>query len=424
MLKYLVILILLFPTPIFAGEIDDLKEKISGHGDKIQDLEKEIEKYQVQIEVTQKEANTLNSAIKTLDITRNQLSTNINVTQNKINSTDLNIQQLELEIDAKQNKIEINKDAVSEALRRLNRIEADTLIIVLLNNDRLSDFWMDMDTIQQFQKNVRADVDLLRGVKRNLAASVVKREVKKEELSDYRSELRDRKEIVDINKNEKDTLLKETKNKESNYKSLLAEKQRQKEEFERELQDFENQLQVAIDPNSIPQIGTNVFRWPLNKIRITQLFGNTYFAKQNPSIYGDRAYHPGIDIAAPTGTTIYAPLSGTVRMTGNTDSVRGCYSWGKWTLIEHNNGLSTLYAHQSLQKVRQGQIVSTGDIIGYTGNTGYSTGPHLHFTVYATKGVSIVPFEKIRSTTKCAGLLTPVAPSNAYLDPMDYLPEL
>lgn len=422
MLRYLIILIVFLPILVSAGEIDDLKGKINEHGDRIQELEKEIEKYQVQIEETQKEANTLNSAIKTLDITRNQLSTDINITQNRINSTTLNIQQLEIEIIDKEDNIVINRIAISSALRRLDRIESDTLIEILLNNDRLSDFWMDMDSLQQFQKSVRAEVDILRGVKRNLAASVVEREGRKNELSSYRTELTDKKKIVDINKSEKDSLLTETKNKESNYKSILDEKLRQKEEFERELQEFEDQLRVAIDPSSIPQKGSSVFRWPLERFTVTQLFGNTYFAKQNPNIYGDRAYHPGIDLGATTGTVIKAPLSGTVRMVGNTDSVRGCYSWGKWTLIEHNNGLSTLYAHQSLIKVSQGQKVSTGDIIGYVGSTGYSTGPHLHFTVYATKGVSIVPFEKIRSTTKCAGLLTPVAPSNAYLDPMDYLP--
>jgi len=283
---------------------------------------------------------------------------------------------------------------------------------------------VDLDSLQQFQKLVRADVNILRGVKRNLAASVVTKESKKRKLSDYQVELGDQKRIVNINKSEKNSLLKITKNRESNYKSLLTEKLRQKEAFERELQEFENQLKIAIDPNSIPQKGTVVFRWPLSKIRITQMFGNTFFAKQNPSVYGNRAYHPGLDLAGPTGTTIYAPLSGIVRMTGNTDSVRGCYSWGKWTLIEHPNGLTTLYAHQSLQKVTQGQNVRTGDVIGYIGNTGYSTGPHLHFSVFATKGVSIVPFERIRATTNCKGLVTPVAASNAYLDPIDYLPKL
>jgi murein DD-endopeptidase MepM/ murein hydrolase activator NlpD len=117
-----------------------------------------------------------------------------------------------------------------------------------------------------------------------------------------------------------------------------------------------------------------------------------------------------------------APLSGTVRATGNTDAVPGCYSWGKWTLIDHANGLSTLYAHQSAINVSPGQGVSTGEVIGYVGSTGFSTGPHLHFTVYAKEGVSVRKFNEIKTVTSCGPASTPVAAVDAYIDPMLYLP--
>jgi murein DD-endopeptidase MepM/ murein hydrolase activator NlpD len=155
---------------------------------------------------------------------------------------------------------------------------------------------------------------------------------------------------------------------------------------------------------------------------ITQYFGGTEFAKRNASVYGGRAYHPGVDFGTPRGTPIYAPLAGTVRATGNTDAVPGCYSWGKWTLIDHANGLSTLYAHQDTISVTPGQRVATSEIIGYSGNTGYSTGPHLHFTVYAKDGVSVRAFNEIKTSTSCGSATTPVAATDAYLDPMNYLP--
>lgn len=117
-----------------------------------------------------------------------------------------------------------------------------------------------------------------------------------------------------------------------------------------------------------------------------------------------------------------APLTGVVRATGNTDAVPGCYSWGMWTLIDHANGLSTLYAHQSSIAVTAGQKVTTGQVIGYVGNTGYSTGPHLHFTVYAKKGVTVRKFNEIKTVTSCGPASTPVAATDAYLDPMLYLP--
>ena len=108
--------------------------------------------------------------------------------------------------------------------------------------------------------------------------------------------------------------------------------------------------------------------------------------------------------------------------TGNTDLVPGCYSFGKWVMLKHANGLATLYAHLSQIGVSSGQAVSTGDVIGYSGMTGYATGPHLHFGVYALAGVQIMTLKAFRgATTPCANATMPVAPTNAYLNPMSYL---
>ena len=188
------------------------------------------------------------------------------------------------------------------------------------------------------------------------------------------------------------------------------------------MRDYESKLKFILDPSTIPTSGTAVFAWPLKNFVITQLFGGTEFATRNAAVYGGRAYHPGIDLGVPRGTAIYAPLSGTVRATGNTDLVTGCFSWGKWTLIDHANGLSTLYAHQDVVSVVAGQSVTTGDLIGYTGNTGYSTGPHLHFTVYAKEGVTVRKFNEVKAVTSCGPATTPISAVDAYLDPMNYLP--
>lgn len=89
-------------------------------------------------------------------------------------------------------------------------------------------------------------------------------------------------------------------------------------------------------------------------------------------------YHPGIDIAVPEGTPIRAAADGSVIFTQPEASSGG---YGNYTCIDHGGGLSTCYAHQSSFAVSAGQSVSQGDIIGYTGCTGYCLGPHLHFEV-------------------------------------------
>jgi murein DD-endopeptidase MepM/ murein hydrolase activator NlpD len=89
-------------------------------------------------------------------------------------------------------------------------------------------------------------------------------------------------------------------------------------------------------------------------------------------------FHPGIDIAVPEGTPIHAALSGTVAFTEPEASSGG---YGNYTCIDNGGGLSTCYAHQSRFAVSAGQSVSQGEVIGYTGCTGYCLGPHLHFEV-------------------------------------------
>ena len=96
------------------------------------------------------------------------------------------------------------------------------------------------------------------------------------------------------------------------------------------------------------------------------------------TINGSYEYHPGIDIAVPEGTPIRAAATGTVILTEPEASSGG---YGNYTCIDHGGGLSTCYAHQSSFAVSAGQSVSQGDVIGYTGCTGYCLGPHLHFEV-------------------------------------------
>ncbi len=96
------------------------------------------------------------------------------------------------------------------------------------------------------------------------------------------------------------------------------------------------------------------------------------------TIEGHYEYHPGIDIAVPEGTPIRAALAGTVAFT-ESEAESGGY--GNYTCIDHGGGLSTCYAHQSAFAVNAGQQVEQGEVIGYSGCTGYCLGPHVHFEV-------------------------------------------
>lgn len=407
-----------------TSEIQKLQKDIKDRGSRLADIEKEIAQFEKDLKVVGSEKQTLQKAINQLVLERKKVQAEISRTENLIGSTDLEINKLILEISKTTNSIQKIENAIGQIIRAQNKDEDISMIELLLRHNQLSDFWGVFEAHETVRNSMSSKVSELTSLK-NLLDD--KREVstgKRTELVSLKSQYKDQNSVLTNNQSERAKLLEVTKNEEKNYQKILSQKQVARDEIIKEMRDFEAKLQFFLDPNSIPTPGTSVFDWPLKNIIITQYFGGSEFAKRNPGIYGGRAYHPGIDLGTPRGTTIFAPLSGTVRATGNTDAVPGCYSWGKWTLIDHANGLSTLYAHQDVISVTAGQKVATGEIIGYTGNTGYSTGPHLHFTVYAKDGVTVRKFNEIKTVTSCGPATTPVAATDAYVDPMLYLPPL
>lgn len=403
---------------VYAQSANEIRNKIEDRNQKIEQLEQEIAEYERSLEVVGKEKETLTNAIQTLDLSRKKISTNITLTEQQINATDLHINELEHEIAEKEKRVENNKKALAETLRKINIVESDTFVEAILSQRNLGEVWDQVETMERFQRVVQDDVTELSLLKAELESRKGETEEKRDELADFKTNLAGQKQVLDQNREEKNELLEVTENTEANYQALLEEKRAAREQFERELQDLETQLQYTLDPSSIPSTGQGVLGWPLDKLTITQYFGNTAFAQSGA--YNGRG-HNGMDFRASQGTIVRSSLGGVVAGVGNTDAVPGCYSYGKWILIKHNNGLSTLYAHLSVINVSPGEPVSTGEIIGYSGNTGYSTGPHLHYSVYVSDAVQIVRLGDIKKITNCGAAHIPIAPHEAYLNPLDYL---
>ncbi len=414
---FIFLLFLLVLTNANAQSVDQLKQNIDSHTDKIKQLEQEIKTYEKQIETVNGQAQTLQSAVKVLDINQKKIGTEIKKTETKIQKTNLTIEQLSNDIGDTEKKISANMEAIKKALNDIHQNDDRSLIESFLTDKSLADVFDEYESMSQFQQKVREQSQELAAYEKELSDKKSASEGQKKSLVSLKSDLGDQNQILAGNKKEKTNLLTVTKNKETEYKKILAQRQAEKEQFEKELFQFESQLKIAIDPNSFPSSGKGVFSWPLDDVFITQYFGKTVAAKK---LYVSGT-HNGVDFRASVGTPVKAVMSGVVQATGNTDLQKGCYSYGKWVLVKHPNGLSSLYGHFSLVKVVEGQSVSTGDIIGYSGQTGYATGPHLHLTVYASQGVEI---QKYSSSLNCKNVTLPIADVSAYLDPMLYLPAL
>jgi len=411
---------LCFTIPAYAiDSVSTIQSKINDRNQDIQALEKEIAEYQKQINTLSGEASSLSATIKSLDLTKKKLQADILLTENKIANKNAEIQELGEEINDKEATIDDDSRIISHTLSLINRSGDKSMFELILSSNSVSSAWNSLDELGSIQGNLVKRIANMREIKSNLEDNKKATEKAKSDLVKLTEQLKDQRQVVINTQEEKNILLKDTKQNEAEYKQMLASKKAQKEAFEREVLEYESQLKIAVDLSKLPHTGSGVLAWPLDKITITQYFGNTTFATANPQVYGGKG-HNGVDFRASIGTPVRSSLSGVVTGVYNTDLVRGCYSYGKWVMVKHENGLSTLYAHLSLQSVSVGQNVSTGQIVGYSGNTGYTTGPHLHYGVYATQGMEIKTLTKSQSS-KCAGATMPVADFKAYLNPLSYL---
>lgn len=425
---FFTVFILFAILPIFThgGIIADLQQKISERAGEIANLEKEITLYQEELDRTAKQATGLNNALKQLELTDKKLGTDIRVTETKVASAIDAITALKFDIDITGARIADNSKTLKQTLRERYELETYSLAEIMLANPSFSAFWSFVTYLDKFQTSIRTRLLGLKELRVSLEEKEKRMIDEKANLLSYKDRLLDQRDIVEDNKEAKERLLKETKNKESLYEDLLGERIAKKEALEREIAEFEERLRVEIDPASLPETGTGVLSWPFESVFLTQYFGNTPFASANPQVYGNGG-HNGIDLRGAVGTPVKAALNGTVVDTGDTD--KQCYkvSYGKWVLVRHYNGLTTLYAHLSLIRVNPGDEVARGDILGYSGSSGYSTGPHLHFTVYATAAVSISqPSGLNKYISRVCGtyIKLPLSAKNGYLNPLSYLPQM
>ncbi|MBI1999377.1 MAG: peptidoglycan DD-metalloendopeptidase family protein [Parcubacteria group bacterium] len=410
------------PAVFSAGLIDELRSKIQERNSEIEKLEQEIKRYETEITTINKATRTLTSTVAEITTTERKLRTDITLTERKINTAALTIQALSDEIADKEARIKTNTAAIGEIVRRMHELESRSLIEIFLSRDTFSSFWDIVENLGRLEKGVAANVAELEFLKEGFLTARSEREAEKTRQTKLRNQLADQKELVAASRAQQEKLLRETKNKETLYQNLLEERLARKEALESEIAAFEDQLRVEIDPSSLPPTGMGgVLSWPLASVTVTQYFGNTPFASKNPQIYNGGG-HNGIDLRASVGTPVLAAANGIVVDTGDTDT--GCYgaSYGKWVLVKHYNNLATLYAHLSLIRVAAGEEVRTGDLVGYSGNTGYSTGPHLHFSVYAASAVRVT--DAYKSKVCKTNLKLPLSPRNGYLNPLSYLPAL
>ena len=395
-----------------------LRLQINSRAKEIDKLETEISKYQKELNTVSAQKRTLTNTIYELDLNRKRTTANIALTKERMTDAEERIQSLTKEVGVRSDALKRMIAATAETIRSVDETESTSFMENFLRNGTLSTTLNNIENLRDVQQTVQTRVELLRKERKAIETLKAANENQKVTLAKQQKNYQVQKQTLDITRAAKSNILAQTKNQESEYQRILADKKKAKAQFEAEMSSYESQLRYVLDRTKIPAAGKGILSWPLDKVRITQKFGSTSFAKSGA--YGGKG-HNGVDFQASVGTPVKAALTGTVLATGNTDVARGCYSYGKYVLLRHPNGLATLYGHLSVINVSPGQSVSTADVVGYSGNTGYSTGPHLHFTVYAADAVKVVKMGEVNPSSPCRTVAVPVSAWSGYLNPLEYL---
>jgi len=400
-LLIIIIAALLFPVQAIFAQVDEaaLREQISLKEEEIKKLEAEEAVYKQALSQTQSQSKTLKNQISLIESQINQLTVNLKIIKAKISKNESDIKLHSQEIKEKGKEIQNRKLTMGESMKFLARFENQGLVVMILKSDKLSDFLSNNQYLANLENGLYNNFIILERDKAELEGLVGEEKNLKKDLDDFKSELIVKNNLVQKQKEEKNKLLAETKNKEMEYQKMISQVQIKQAEIQSEIFELEDKLRGQV--GGVPPPRPGALTWPLLG-RITQGYGPTSIT----GFYNDAyKFHNGIDLAAYYGAPIRAALDGVVTASGD----NGKYAYGEWLAIRHSNGLTTLYAHLSAKAASVGQAVSQGQIIGYEGSTGFVTGPHLHFTVYSTNTFKV---EK-----RWFGLL----PLGGSINPFDYL---
>lgn len=370
LIKLFISILLLFA---FSGNI--VHAEGGSEQEKLKDINEEIkQKKQVLEETKQKERESLNNLViisKELKETEKEL----NKAQNRFTNNRSKINQLSYELQSAQKDLRTKSSVLSQRVVEIYKGNHVDLLELLFMSKSMADF---INRTNYFSKVIEKDVRMINSIIRDYNQA----QQKKRTLEDVNKEI---KQLTFQIKEKKDDIETKAEERKKLYESLKTRRQ----EYERQLSELErssNELQTLIqekirERGRVSPVGSGKLIWPAYG-RITSWFGY----RRSP-FWGGRNWHTGIDIANSYGKQVQAADSGEVIFSGWWDG------YGKAIVIDHGKGIQTVYGHLSRIYSQNGVNVAKGQVIGLIGNTGYSTGPHLHFEVRKNgKPVNPVPY--------------------------------
>lgn len=293
------------------------------------------------------------------------------------------IEQKTVEVEEAQKVADEQLEKYKVRVRAMEESGRYNYFEVLFGANSIGEFLSLIDDIGDIMKSDKELEDSYRQSVTDLETVKSEYEQAKSEMEDSKTELEALKVQQEKDIAQADAVIATLQGQISSNSGMLSQLTAQEQQLNKDIQNKVNELNRQNEQNK-PQpnpggggggsaVGTGNLVWPSYCTYITSRQG----PRTHP-VTGEYKNHGGTDIGASYGSAIYAADSGTV--VRSSDGWNG--GWGNYVMIDHGNGMQTLYAHMSSRAVSVGQTVSRGQTIGYVGSTGMSTGPHLHFEMY------------------------------------------
>lgn len=360
---------------------EKIQSRINSAEKKIGELRNKKEKTQDLITALDEKIQLLKDEISVLESEAKALQDNIDDVQGKITNAEAKIKEIQLEIERKQAEFDQTFDEYCKRLRAMYISGSASNLEVLLTSSDLSSILTRSQMIKSVSKKDSDSLKALMKKMDEIEKDKVELETTRTKLQDDKKELvadkekltanintvKSKKSELDSQINEANTLMKQLDSQTAEYQESIEDNSDELAKVEQEIRKLQGTINTGSTNGSYGNGKySGTLGYPTSSRSISAGYPN----------YSSGRFHGGIDFRCPVGTPVYAAASGRIII-----AKKLFYSYGHYLVVDHGNGLSTLYAHNSQLLVGVGDRVTKGQVIAKSGSTGNSTGPHCHFEV-------------------------------------------
>ena len=393
----------LIPTKVSARSSSEIRKQLNALKEEKKEIAAQIKEVRGQYNANSDEIDALVEQKNGIDQEITLLHQEVENINQQIAAYALLIADKQDELDNAQERLDYLNQKNKERIRAMEEEGKLSYWSIIFRANDFSDLLDRLDMIQEINAADQRRLAEIAEAAQYVESAQLELAGEKSELEEIRVELDASEVVLEEKRAEADKILTELIAKGDEYQAMLDESEELQDELMKEIAQAEKDLKAAeykewlatyVPPTTLPS-GTDTTPstqapsssgWikPLKSYTITSAFG----MRKHP-VLGYERMHNGVDMAAPAGTPIYAAKSGKV-----TTASYQAGGAGNYVSINHGDGFSSIYMHMTRYIVSKGQYVQAGQVIGYVGSTGISTGNHLHFGI-SYKGEYVNPMRYI-----------------------------